>query len=96
MRARRRPELGRTDWRADYAALTYEVIDVPDLVREAMIRYLDAFGLAFGAFDFVATPDGEWVVLECNPAGQWLWLADETGLPIAAALADLLTGSGAP
>ena len=30
-------------------------------------------------------------MLECNPAGQWLWLQEETGVPIAAALADLLT-----
>jgi len=27
----------------------------------------------------------------CNPAGQWLWLEHETGLPIAAAIADALT-----
>ena len=48
-------------------------------------------GLNYGAFDFVITPDGDWVMLECNPAGQWLWLEHETGAPIAAALADLLT-----
>ncbi|MGH3885471.1 MAG: hypothetical protein ACRDSZ_02705, partial [Pseudonocardiaceae bacterium] len=28
--------------------------------------------------------------LECNPAGQWGWLAEETGLPIAEAIADEL------
>jgi len=43
----------------------------------------------YGAFDFVVTPDGEWIMLECNPAGQWLWL-QETGVPIAATLADVL------
>jgi hypothetical protein len=47
-------------------------------------------GLNYGAFDFVVTPNDEWV-MECNPAGQWLWLEHETGVPIAAALADLLT-----
>jgi hypothetical protein len=36
------------------------------------------------------TPEGEWVFLEVNPNGQWAWLQDETGLPIASAIADAL------
>ncbi|MEL5957639.1 hypothetical protein AADR41_23270 [Streptomyces sp. CLV115] len=28
--------------------------------------------------------------LECNPNGQWAWLEDAAGLPITAAIADLL------
>lgn len=83
-------ERGRIDWRADYAALRYERIQVPEQVASAMGAYLGSFGLNYGAFDFVVTPDGEWVMLECNPSGQWLWLQEETGVPIAAALADLL------
>lgn len=58
-----------------------------------MRAYLAAFRLPFGAFDFVITPDGEWVMLECNPNGQWLWLHHMAKLPIPAALADLLTGA---
>lgn len=81
---------GMVDWRSDYAALRYKRIDVPSPVADGMVAYLDAFGLAFGAFDFVVTPTGEWIMLECNPAGQWLWLEHEVGAPIAAALADLL------
>ena len=84
-------EHGRVDWRSDYAELTYERVDVPAPVVAGMAGYLEAFGLGFGAFDFVVTSDDEWIMLECNPAGQWLWLEHETGVPIAAALADLLT-----
>lgn len=84
-------EAGRIDWRSDYDALTYERIDVPEAVTLGVGRFLDGLGLTYGAFDFVVTPDGDWVMLECNPAGQWLWLEHETGAPIAAALADLLT-----
>src|SRR5262249_39589241 len=84
-------ERGRADWRSDYAQLRYEQIEVPAGIAARMGGYLRMLGLAFGAFDFVVTPDGEWVMLECNPAGQWLWLQEETGVPIAAALADLLT-----
>jgi hypothetical protein len=31
--------------------------------------------------------------LEGNPAGQWEWLAEETGLPIADAIADELVAA---
>jgi glutathione synthase/RimK-type ligase-like ATP-grasp enzyme len=57
---------------------------------------MDGLGLNYGAFDFVVTPDGDWVMLECNPAGQWLWLERETGIPIAAALAEFLTEGTGP
>ncbi len=81
----------RIDWRADYANLKYEPIDTPTDVAEKVLRYLAAFNLHYGAFDFVITPAGEWVMLECNPAGQWLWLHHGADLPIPAAIADLLT-----
>lgn len=81
----------RVDWRRDYAALTYEVIGCPEPVAAGVRRFLAAYGLRYGAFDFVVTPGGEWVWLECNGAGQWGWLAEECELPIAAAIADELT-----
>lgn len=84
-------ETAQVDWRADYDALRYEVIDVPDHVRAGIARYLDATGLAFSAFDFVIRPDNEWRVLEANAIGAWGWLAEECRLPIAAAIADALT-----
>ncbi|MEV4693141.1 ATP-grasp ribosomal peptide maturase [Micromonospora zamorensis] len=87
---RSRSQAGRVDWRADYDSLTYEHIDVPESVATGVRRFLERLGLSYGAFDFVITPEGRWVMLECNPAGQWLWLEHETGAPIAAALADLL------
>lgn len=82
------------DWRADYDSLRYEVIDVPDHVRAGIFRYLDIAGLASSVFDFVIRPEraqGDWIALEANAAGAWGWLAEECGLPIAAAFADTLT-----
>ncbi|MGH3565018.1 MAG: ATP-grasp ribosomal peptide maturase [Pseudonocardia sp.] len=78
------------DWRSRYDDLRYEVCMTPDEVRYGVVAYLRKFGLTFGAFDFSVTPDGRWWFLECNPAGQWGWLAEETGLPIAEAIADEL------
>jgi D-alanine-D-alanine ligase-like ATP-grasp enzyme len=80
------------DWRSDYHSLRYEPIDTPVDIAASAMDYLDQFGLAFGAFDFVVDPDNQWWFLECNPNGQWGWLEHETGLPIGSALADLLIG----
>lgn len=80
----------QVDWRRDYDSHTYEVVDTPDEIRSAVMAYMNGAGLAFGAFDFVVTPDDEWVVLECNPEGQWGWIEEKTGLPIADAIAKLL------
>lgn len=83
----------RVDWRADYDALRYLPITVPTEVTAGMLAYLRAFELNYGGFDFVITPDGEWIMLECNPSAQWLWLHHTAGLPIPGALADLLIGA---
>ena len=81
---------GVVDWRAHYRDLTYESVECPDRIRDALLQFTATFGLAFGAFDFAVTSTGEWWFLECNPNGQWAWLEAATGLPIAAAIADLL------
>ncbi len=78
------------DWRTDYSRLSYEPVEPPPGIREALFAYLEHFGLVFGAFDFCVGPDGRWWFLECNPSGQWYWLEPETGLPMLSAMADLL------
>ncbi|OKJ49582.1 30S ribosomal protein S6 modification protein RimK [Streptomyces sp. CB02009] len=85
-----RIDCGLLDWRTDYSRLTYTVVETPSGIRRALRRYMDHFGLVFGAFDFCVGEDGGWWFLECNPSGQWYWLETETGLPMCAALADLL------
>ncbi|MFF9571210.1 ATP-grasp ribosomal peptide maturase [Streptomyces sp. NPDC014685] len=81
---------GIVDWRAEYRSLTYEPVACPKEIRRALVRFLDDFGLNFGAFDFAVTADGGWWFLECNPNGQWAWLEGVAGLPITTAIADLL------
>ncbi|MGH3973241.1 MAG: ATP-grasp ribosomal peptide maturase [Pseudonocardiaceae bacterium] len=82
------------DWRADYASLRYEPIDVPVCVSNGISSYMNRFDLLYGAFDFAVTDD-HWYFLECNANGQFGWLEAETGLPITAAIADLLAGVAA-
>lgn len=83
-------EAGRIDWRSDYSSHRYEVVEVPERVSAALGRYMSAFGLVFGAADFVVSPGGEWTFLELNPNGQWAWLADHCELPIVESIGDLL------
>lgn len=85
-----RIDSGLLDWRTDYDRLRYSVIEPPPPVRAALFAYLKRFRLVFGAFDFAMDADGQWWFLECNPSGQWAWLEPETGLPMIAAMADLL------
>lgn len=87
-------EAALVDWRADYDALSYRVLDPPHEVAAGIRRFLAAFGLSYAAFDFVIRPDRRWVFLECNPGGQYGWLEGQTGLPITAAIAAALARGG--
>ncbi|PKW19856.1 ATP-grasp ribosomal peptide maturase [Saccharopolyspora spinosa] len=78
------------DWRADFDALRYEWVPTPPEVDTGVRAYMDAFGLAYAAFDFSVDHAGNWVFLESNGAGRYGWLEARTGAPITEALADLL------
>lgn len=78
------------DWRADYPALGYEVIELPADVESGIRALMSSFGLLYGALDFAITPDHEWVFLEINPGGQYGWLESATRIPFTGYLADLL------
>ncbi|MFE6773972.1 ATP-grasp ribosomal peptide maturase [Streptomyces fimicarius] len=87
---------GMLDWRKDYSALSYRVVDLPDRVEKALLAYLAHFGLASGSFDFAVDEAGGLWWLELNPNGQWGWLEESTGLAMSAAFAELLTQGVAP
>jgi MvdD-like protein with pre-ATP grasp domain len=79
------------DWRNyDLAHTPHYVHDLPQEVRERCHRLVAALGLCYGAIDMILTPDGRYVFLEINPSGQFRWIEDITGLPISAAIAQLL------
>lgn len=83
-------EVAHIDWRADYDALSYERISPPEEVRRGVRAVMAELQLAYGAFDFIVTPEGQWVFLEVNPGGQYGWLEDVTSVPLTATLADFL------
>jgi glutathione synthase/RimK-type ligase-like ATP-grasp enzyme len=81
------------DYRMDLANAVVRKYQLPDRVSGLLVRLCGELGLAYAAADFRVTPDGEHVFLELNPAGQWLFIEHSTGMPIGAALADLLSSS---
>lgn len=78
------------DFRADYDSLTYSVATIPEQVATGVAAFMDHFRIAFGAFDFAVDSEGTWWMLECNSIGQYTWIEEAAGLPISAAVADLL------
>ena len=84
-------EISRDDWRRyDFENTPYLPHSLPSSIESACRQLLDGFGLAFGAIDMILTPEGEYVFLELNANGQWLWIEELTGLPLVSAMADLL------
>jgi glutathione synthase/RimK-type ligase-like ATP-grasp enzyme len=80
----------RVDWRTDVGNTRISVATIPDVVLDAVVAFMRTFSITFGAFDFAVTPEGRWVLFECNGAGQWGFVEAATGLPITAAVSALL------
>lgn len=81
----------RHDWRRnDLAHTPYHRHDLPETERRRCLALVERMGLSFGAIDLILTPDGRYVFLEINPAGQWRWVESMTGLPISEAICDHL------
>jgi hypothetical protein len=78
------------DWRKDPLAVRHEPYELPAEIAAKCLTLMAELGLQFGCIDLILTPSNEYVFLEINPFGQWLWVERLTGLPISAALADLL------
>ena len=66
---------------------------LPAGVRAGLLRLMRRLGLVYGAVDLRRTPTGEHVYLEVNPAGQWLFVEQQTGQPMTAALARALAAA---
>lgn len=82
------------DWRSDFPALRYEVMELPESVVAGLRQFMAELGLVYGAFDLVINSDKHgkdsvWL-LECNPGGQYGFLEGMAGVPITRSLVELL------
>ncbi|AVR98848.1 ATP-grasp domain-containing protein [Pseudoduganella armeniaca] len=68
----------KEDWRvsSERDELTATPFDLAPAVREQCLALMKRLGIVFGCIDFVVTPQGEYVFLEINEMGQFLWVED--------------------
>jgi glutathione synthase/RimK-type ligase-like ATP-grasp enzyme len=87
----------RVDFRRRYKGTRFAPHKLPAGVEHALVKLHRRLGLVFGCADLIVTPEGRYVFLETNQAGQWLWCEERAGIPVLDAFCDLLTDAcGAP
>jgi glutathione synthase/RimK-type ligase-like ATP-grasp enzyme len=74
----------------DFKKVKYNFIELPKEVKTFCSKMLSHYGLHFGAFDFIYSKEGEYVFLELNPNGQWLWLEEQSKYNLTKEVADNL------
>lgn len=64
------------DWRKrpEYTRGIVTPINTPEFVSDRIRGLMKELSLVTGSIDFIVTPNEEWVFLEINPSGQFLWL----------------------
>ncbi len=81
----------KVDWRRNQLGLKYTVEPyIPTSLRKSLLKFHSSIGLVYGAYDFILTPEGNYIFLEVNQVGQWLWIEQATGLKISHAIAQAL------
>jgi hypothetical protein len=83
-------EAGRLDWRRGQDELRMEPFELPTEVAEQCYALMRKLDIVFGCFDFIVQPDGRYVFLEVNQAGQFLFVENEAGLPLLDAFTEFL------
>ena len=59
---------------------------MPNKICNEIYSLHKKLNLVYSAFDFILTTEGQYVFLETNPAGEWVWLEKELNIDISKAL----------
>ena len=81
------------DMRMDIGNAKMSAVDLPNATKQLLHDFMGRMGLVYGAIDMRLTPRGEYVFLEINPAGQWLFIEEKTKQPITANMAELMANA---
>lgn len=87
-------ERTKIDSRDMSAEILYESTELPEEIKERCIRFVNSYNLNYSALDIIVTPDDDYVFLENNPNGQFLYI--QQLIPefrILEAIADTLVGA---
>ncbi|WP_405020407.1 alpha-L-glutamate ligase [Kitasatospora sp. NBC_00070] len=69
--------------------------ELPAGIEKRAVALAAELGLPLAGIDLRERPDGDWVCFEVNPMPAYSYYESHTGLPIAAAIVDLLAGAPA-
>jgi glutathione synthase/RimK-type ligase-like ATP-grasp enzyme len=84
-------EKTKIDWRDYTVQIPYKPARIPTGLAESILRFVRSYGLNYSALDFIVTPDGDYVFIENNPNGQFLFIEERVpSLKMAAKLVDTL------
>ena len=62
------------DWRSKVVSTRLTSFQLPEWLEKRILIFMEKAGLVFGALDFVVRNNGDFVFLEVNQMGQFLWL----------------------
>lgn len=82
------------DWRGENQLPYGKYRPLPEEVVKKVQLMLAELGVVYAAVDFIVTPDGDYVFLEVNPGGQFIWMQHDLGLDLSTCLAELLVAPG--
>lgn len=68
---------GLIDWRAiPKMQVPIEPYILPEILKKRIRLLMRQLGLVFGCLDFIVSEDGDYIFLEVNEQGQFLWLEE--------------------
>ena len=81
----------QVDFRNYDAPVRYEAERLPDEIASRCLAFVHSYGLTYGAIDLIVDHEGEYVFLENNPGGQFLFVEQRVpALAMLDAVADCL------
>jgi glutathione synthase/RimK-type ligase-like ATP-grasp enzyme len=83
----------KLDWRFDHS-VSFRAHQIDDDTKTRLRALMRHLGLRYGAIDMRLTPQGEYVFLEVNPAGQFLFVELLSGIKLVDRMADYLAQAG--
>lgn len=77
------------DFRAKQMSLPLREFQLPPDVRHRLLAFAEQIGVVFGSIDMILTPQGDYVFLEINEQGQFLWMEENNPeLPVLQLVTD--------
>lgn len=62
------------DCRDMSAEITYQAIELPEVIKARCLAFVGSYNLNYSAIDIIVTKRGDYVFLENNPNGQFLYI----------------------